>query len=243
MDDPRALYLDLLERCLLDALYDPAADTPARAEGRDWPARAHTMVGAARLRHLRGCVEDLLARGVPGDLVEAGVWRGGAAILMRGVLAAHGDRGRSVWLADSFAGLPAPEPARYPADAGGTLHTFAELAVPLEAVRGNFRRYGLLDDRVRFLPGWFADTLPQGPPGPLALVRLDGDLYASTAVALRCLYDRLAPGGYLVVDDYGAVPGCRQAVHDFRATRGIAEPIRAIDWAGAYWIKAGGPGG
>lgn len=237
---PRELYLDLLERCLTDWIYD-GSDERTREEGLDWPARAHTMIGLRRLRHLRRCVEDVLARGVPGDLMECGAWRGGATILMRGVLAAYSLTDRCVWVADSFAGLPPPDVARFPADAGDAHHTHAELAVSLQRVRENFRRYGLLDGRVMFLPGWFRDTLPGAPVGRLALLRLDGDMYESTMVALESLYERLSPGGYLIVDDYGGIAQCRRAVHDFREARGVREPIRPIDWSGIYWVRESAP--
>jgi O-methyltransferase len=97
----------------------------------------------------------------------------------------------------------------------------------------------LLDEQVRFLEGWFRDTLPAAPIKRLAVLRLDGDLYESTIQALESLYDRLSTGGYVIIDDYGNVAGCRQAVHDFRARRGINEPIRPIDWAGVYWRRSG----
>jgi O-methyltransferase len=232
----RERYLDLIERCLTDWIYDGASES-LRAEGLDWPARAHTMIGLRRLRHLRECVADVLARDVPGDLMECGAWRGGATILIRAVLAAYGTTDRRVWVADSFAGLPPPDAARYPADTGDRHHRQPELAVPLEAVREHFRRYGLLDDQVRFLPGWFRDSLPGAAIERLALLRLDGDMYESTWVALESLYDRLSSGGYLIVDDYGGIAACREAVHDFRAARGITEPIRPIDWTGVFWVR------
>ena len=144
-----------------------------------------------------------------------------------------------MWVADSFAGLPPPDLVRYPHDQGIALHRFPQLAVTLERVQDNFRRYGLLDDQVRFLKGWFRDTLPDAPIERLAVLRLDGDLYESTIQALEGLYDRLSAGGYVIVDDYGNVAGCRQAVHDFRAQRGINDPIRPIDWAGVYWRRSG----
>jgi O-methyltransferase len=157
---------------------------------------------------------------------------------MRAVLAARGDATRTVWAADSFAGVPPPDPARFPHDAGIRLDRHPELAVPLDRVRANFARYGLLDDRVRFLPGWFRDTLPSAPPGPLAVARLDGDLYESTWDALTHLYPRLSAGGFLVVDDYGAIAACRQAVHDYRARHGIREPLVPVDWSAVFWRKA-----
>ena len=237
MDAGLDLYLDLMMRCLTDWLYDPCDET-IRAEGLDWPARAHTMIGRKRLENVRTCVEDVLAQGVPGDLIETGVWRGGATILMRAVLKAHGVTDRVVWVADSFAGLPPPDSGRYPQDQGGRLHTFRQLAVALDEVQDNFRRYGLLDDQVRFLEGWFRETLPTAPIDRLAVLRLDGDMYESTIEALESLYDKVSVGGYIIVDDYGNVAGCRQAVHDFRETREIRDPIRPIDWAGVYWRRS-----
>src|SRR5439155_1101033 len=150
-------------------------DEAARSDGRDWPTTAHTMIGMKRLDNLQHCVEDTLARQVPGDLIETGVWRGGASIFMRGILRAHGVSDRTVWVADSFQGLPPPNPDAYPADAGDPLHTFDYLAVSLEDVKSHFERYGLLDDQVRFLKGWFRDTLPAAPIERLAVLRLDGD--------------------------------------------------------------------
>jgi O-methyltransferase len=151
------------------------------------------------------------------------------------VLEAHGDVDRAVWVADSFQGLPNPDPASYPADRGDDLWTYPQLAVSLDAVKANFAKYGLLDGQVRFLPGWFRHTLPEAPIERLAVLRLDGDMYESTIVALRALYHKVSPGGFVIVDDYYAVPTCRQAVDDFRADQKIAEPLCPIDWTGVYW--------
>ena len=182
------------------------------------------------------CVTDVLRRGVPGDLIETGVWRGGSVIFMRAILAAYGDAARKVWVADSFEGLPPPDP-RYAADAGDVFHGFEVLAVSLEQVKANFARYSLLDERVQFLKGWFKDTLATAPIGPLAVARLDGDMYESTMDALRPLYPKLSVGGYLIVDDYGTVPGCKQAVDEYRKEHGITEPIIDIDGWGVYWRR------
>ena len=184
MDATYDLYLDLMMRSLVDWLYDDF-DERVCAEGRDWPARAHTMIGLKRLANLRMCVEQVLTDGVPGDLIETGVWRGGATILMRAILKARGVTDRVVWVADSFAGLPAPNAGQFPLDEGINLHRFPQLAVSLERVQDNFRRYGLLDGQVRFLKGWFRDTLPAAPIERLAVLRLDGDLYESTIQALE----------------------------------------------------------
>lgn len=208
-----------------------------REEGHDWPADAETMVGLKRLRNIRECVTTVIQDQVPGDLVETGVWRGGSCIYMRGILAAYGDPDRQVWVCDSFEGLPEHD-GRYEADIGDQFHTFTELAISVEEVQDNFRRYDLLDDRVRFLKGWFADTLPTAPIERIAALRLDGDMYSSTMDALVPLYDKVSPGGFVIIDDFGAVPACAQAIHDFRAERGITEEIHEVDWTGAYWRKA-----
>jgi hypothetical protein len=196
------------------------------------------MVGLKRLDNLQYCVEDVLARGVPGDLIETGVWRGGSTIFMRAILKVHGVTDRRVWVADSFAGLPPPDEARYPADRGDQFYLSPELAISLEQVQANFERYNLLDEQVRFLKGWFSDTLPRAPIDALAVARLDGDMYGSTMDALTHLYPKLSRGGYLIVDDYGALPACRQAVHDYRDAHGITEEIVTVDWTGAYWQRS-----
>lgn len=207
--------------------------------GLDWPAEAETMIGMQRLTSLQHCVETILADDIPGDLIECGVWRGGACILMRAVLAAYEDDTRCVWVADSFAGLPRPDPTNYKADKsiGMRFDRYASiLGVPETEVRANFERYGLLDDRVRFLPGWFKDTLHNAPIDRLAVLRLDGDLYESTIQALDALYPRLSPGGFCIIDDYGIV-ACRQAVTDYRAKHGISAEIIDIDGCGVLWRK------
>jgi O-methyltransferase len=207
-----------------------------RAEGRDWPQYGQTMIGLERMRSLRKCVETLLADDIPGDLIEAGAWRGGAAILMRGVLEAYGEDRRSVFVADSFQGLPEPDETRYPADASDWAHSADELAVSVDEVRENFGRYGLLDDRVRFVEGWFRESLPRLRGCTWSLVRLDGDMYESTMDGLVNLYDRLSHGGFLIVDDYALEP-CRKAVEDFRRQQAIDDPIQHVDWTGIYWRK------
>jgi O-methyltransferase len=234
--DGRHLYLDLMKGALTDLLYDPV-DPQVRLEGRDWPARAYTMIGLKRLDNIRHCVEDVLMSRVPGDLIETGVWRGGATIFMRAILKAYDVTDRRVWAADSFEGLPRPDGEKYPADAGDLHHEARELAVSVEEVRANFQRFGLLDEQVCFLKGWFRDTMPNAPVKQLAVLRLDGDMYESTMEALMALYPRVSPGGYVIVDDYGAVAGCRQAVDDYRRTEGIQEEMRWVDWTGIYWQR------
>jgi O-methyltransferase len=219
-------------------LVHTGGDREARAQGRDWPPHAETMVGLARLDNVQQCVMTVVADGVPGDLIETGVWRGGTAIFMRAVLEVAGDAERRVWLADSFEGLPAPNVARYPADAALDLSVFEALAVGLDQVQSNFRRFGLLDERVCFLPGWFKDTLPDAPIQRLAVLRLDGDYYESTMDALVPLYPRLSPGGFVIVDDYLKIPACRQAVDEYRSEHGIVDPLLTIDHDAVYWRRS-----
>ena len=190
MRDLRLRYLDLLAGCLSRELFleldEPGVDPADRHEGRDWPATAETMIGRRRLDNLIDCLATVLDDDIPGDVIETGVWRGGATILMRAALAAWEDPDRSVWVADSFNGLPPPDAAAFPADEGVDLSGIGTLAVSRAEVASNFERYGLLDDRVRFLEGWFADTLSSAPISRLALIRLDGDpsdRYADFAVA------------------------------------------------------------
>lgn len=258
------MYIDLLERAVTHTLYYPPDkrelpanvkesfesefertgitdlgglnDMQRREEGRDWPLYAQTMIGRKRTRNVRQLVERVIADRVPGDLIEAGCWRGGTVIMMRGILKAYGINDRTVWAADSFEGLPKPDPERFPADSADINYTAEELKVPLEEVRANLARYDLFDGGVEFLKGWFRDTLPTVSDKRWALVRLDGDLYESTMDGLVNLYPQLSPGGFLIVDDYGW-ENCRQAVDDYRSEHGITEPIERVDWVGAWWRK------
>jgi O-methyltransferase len=216
----------LVGRFGFELAYKKPYDPELRANGRDWPARADSMIGLKRMDNIQECVEAIIRDDVPGDLIETGVWRGGATIFMRGVLRAFGDESRNVWVADSFQGLPPPDPARYPADEGDTFYKQTGLSVGVEQVKHNFERYGLLDDRVKFLEGWFKDTLPTAPIEQLSLLRLDGDLYESTWQAIDALYPKLSPGGFCVVDDYGdLVAQCQRAIHDYRDAHGITDEI------------------
>jgi hypothetical protein len=263
MSDPRALYTELLKLAVGNFIYDDdldllagrvgvdprtgkwttynvaarPADPERKQMGEVWPSRAHTMIGMPRLDNLQACVESVLRDGVPGDFIETGVWRGGACIVMRGMLKAWGETDRVVWAADSFAGLPPADRARYPKESELPFHEFHDLAVSLEQVKANFARYGLLDDQVRFLVGWFRDTLPTAPIQRLALLRLDGDMYESTMDALTHLYPKLSPGGYAIIDDYNVIAAANEAVHDYLGAHGLRPTIQLTPRAGAWWRK------
>jgi hypothetical protein len=198
-----------------------------------WPV---TMIGRTRLDNVERCLRRVLEEGIPGDVIETGVWKGGTTIFMRGVLRAFGVTDRRVYVADSFEGLPEPDVEKYPADEGMTLHLWRNLAVGVDEVKANFARYDLLDDQVEFVEGWFRDTLPGLREHAWSVVRLDGDYYESTMDALVNLYPGLSPGGWLIIDDHD-ITACAQAVSDYRERNGIDEPIERIDWTGICWQK------
>ena len=208
-----------------------------REEGLVWSGYADTMIGMKRLENIQRCVEAVLKAGVPGDLIETGAWKGGACILMRATLAAYGVTDRRVFVADSFEGLPKPDPLKYPADKSAKTYADECLSVSQEEAENNFRKYGLLDDQVVFLKGWFKDTLPTAPIEKLAVLRLDGNLYSSTMEALENLYPKLSRGGFCIIDDYRHLPACQQAVDDYRSRHGVKAPIQPIDWTGCFWQK------
>ena len=208
-----------------------------RVFGIDWPMNADTMIGLKRIENLEFCIKEILNKNIPGDLIETGVWRGGASIFMKAMLEVNNDHDRIVWLADSFEGLPKPNEEKYKSDKGDKHYVVQELKVSLETVIANFKKYGLLDDKVKFLKGWFKDTLPIAPIERLSLIRLDGDMYESTMDGIMNLYPKLSKGGFLIVDDWGSVKGCQDAINDYRSQYNISEEIIPIDKSGIYWIK------
>jgi len=189
------------------------------------------------LNNIQFCIEQVVQNNIPDDFIETGVWRGGACIFAKALFEVY-QQERKVWVADSFAGLPKPNTELYPEDEGDDLFSIEQLRVSEDQVRENFERFGLLDDRVEFLKGWFKDTLPKAPIEQLCVVRLDGDMYESTMDGLKHLYPKLSAGGFLIVDDYGVIPACKKAVHAYRDQHGITEEIIDIDGSGHYWQKS-----
>jgi O-methyltransferase len=256
----RRAYLDLLKLALCDLVAGetdrvetevyhsdiypvahPVAeeDIGERVAGRDWPLHGLTMIGYTRLADLQQCIERVVADGVPGDVIEAGVWRGGASILARATLDSLGEHERTVWVADSFQGLPPPDGA-FPEDSEMTLHRHDYLSVPRAYVEAAFRRLGL-DHNLRFVEGFFSDTMPTLRGREWSLIRLDGDMYESTWVTLEALYPGLARGGYVVVDDYGGIPEAEHAIEDFRAANGIDAPLEVVDHTCVRWRREDEP--
>jgi len=238
-------YLDLMKRCLLNLIYeDPSVHDGKYTEehrlaGRDWPSKAHTMIGLDGLNNIQFCLEDIIKNNITGDCIETGVWRGGATILMRAVLNEYQVTDKTVWVADSFEGLPVPNPAKYPEDT--YTYNVSEpnkiLAISLESVKSNFAKYDLLDNQVKFLKGWFKDTLPHAPIEKLSLLRLDGDFYESTMDTLVHLYPKLSVGGYIIIDDYVAMDQCAHAIEDYRRLHDITDKIESAGWSVRYWKK------
>jgi hypothetical protein len=222
------------EVALRALLVDPSPETIAEFLRANAPV-AHTLIADEALAHLGECVVLAVREGIPGDLMECGVFRGGASIYMKGVLEALEVRDRTLWLADSFQGLPRPEGIvdavvhAYLAGVGG-------FAVDQAEVSRTFEAYGLLDSCVRFLPGWFSDTLP-GFSEPLAILRADGDWYESTRCVLDHLYDLVSPGGFVIIDDYSPLFGALRAVDEFRAERGIDSPLLRAHGSVHFWRK------
>lgn len=231
-----ALTSRVLEVGQLQLVKQRAVSADHREQGSILPGYADTMIGLRRLDNLQYCIENVITDGVDGDLIETGVWRGGACVFMRAVLAAYGVTDRKVYVADSFDGMPKPDTETFPQDRGDTHHLKRYLAISQEDVANNFRKYGLLDDQVVFLKGWFKDTLPVAPIEKLAVLRLDGDMYGSTMDAFNNLYAKLSSGGFCIIDDYG-LRHCKQAVDDFRQAQGIRAELKEIDWTGRYWRK------
>jgi O-methyltransferase len=243
----RSAYLELLKLCLCDLAGTTTVsvgktddggvmsreltgeELRLRAAGMDWPLQGLTMVGLNRLDDLQSCVEAAVREDVEGDLIEAGAWRGGASILMRATLDSLGADDRTVWVADSFQGFPVPDDREH-------LNVVHFLAVPLEEVKANFARFGI-ERGVRFVPGFFEDTMPGLSEGHWSIVRLDGDTYEATWLTLQSLYPGLSVGGYLIVDDYGALEECRRAVDEFRSHHGLTEPLEKVDWTCVRWRR------
>ncbi|MCX7175668.1 MAG: macrocin O-methyltransferase [Proteobacteria bacterium] len=216
--------------------FAPDGSSRPAIELRNFTELSHSMIGKRRLENIQFCIETALRDGIKGDLIETGIWRGGACIFMRGILMAYGVTDRVVWAADSFEGVPVPT-LKEDADLDISRNVLPVLAVSIDEVKELFVRYGLLDDQVKFLKGWFKDTLHSAPIEQLAVLRLDGDLYESTMDALIPLYGKVAKGGFVIVDDYGSCPPCKLAIEDFRSKHGITDELQLVDAHCVYWRK------
>jgi hypothetical protein len=234
----RSMYIDLLMKSILGMIHKASDENEnrRRIDGTGMPSHTHSLIGWKRLANLRELVESTIKNDIPGDLIETGVWKGGACILMRGILAAYGITDRFVYLADSFQGVPMPNIEEFPADAK-MVNWYQNFSISIDQVKENFEVYGLLDSQVVFVEGWFKDTLQRLSGSRFSLLRLDGDLYESTIEALDALYPLLSPGGFVIIDDYGAFEACRRAVEDYRSKNYVTAPLQKVDWTGVWWRK------
>lgn len=194
----------------------------------------YTMIGYKRLTNLETLLKDVVENNVSGDVIETGVWRGGAVIFMREMLNKLNSK-KKVYVADSFVGLPEPD-EKYVHDKGDKHFEVSLLSVSLSIVKENFEKFSTLEDVV-FLEGWFKDTLPR-LENKFSVVRLDGDMYESTLDGLVNLYPLLSKSGYVIVDDYNAVKGCQEAVKDYRKSHKIKDEMIDIDGTAIYWKKS-----
>lgn len=218
--------------------------------------RSNTMLNVARLSSLWDQVVACERLGVDGALVECGVWKGGAVAWMALASRSTAAPPRQLHLFDAFDDICEPDPA---VDGEIALRRVAELGGPpdpqgrlqpmpgiydakgghgtVEACREVLERAGHPNEFSHFHVGWFQETLPTADTGPIAVLRLDGDWYASTIVCLDYLYDRVTPGGFVVIDDYLTFEGCRLAVDEFRSKRGIRQRLTAIDVNAVWWRR------
>ena len=249
--DYREIYIDLLAKTLTASIYDESAwqiieetndqnhlvlaanefKAEERERGRDWPLFGYTMVGHLRLENIKKCIIDISRNNIEGDVLEAGAWRGGASMYARAVLNAFGLSNKTLWVADSFEGMPKP---KNPKD-GWDLSDNNYLSVSLNQVRKNFTRFNLLNENVKFLKGWFNETLPHAPIEKLCLLRLDGDMYHSTMDTLNSMYAKVSSGGYVIVDDYNSWPACKRAIQEFRTNHKINNDMIVVDDTCVYW--------
>lgn len=200
---------------------------------------ADTLAPPTQLDALQSCLEEVIAEAIPGDVIEAGCYRGGQCVLMAGVLKALDAGDRKIFAADSFAGLPEPDPQESPDDAifYHLLESIGRFRSSLDEVNDTLRRYNLLGGRVVPIPGWFRDSLKRAPIESLALIRLDATFHRSTHDALEALYPKLSRGGFLICADYGVPTGARRAVDEYRLEYGIEEPLLEIDGQGVLWRR------
>jgi len=206
-----------------------------------------TAASVERLYALYTAVRYLAASGIPGDIAECGVWRGGNCMLAALTLMLVGDTTREVWLYDTFSGMSDPTERDHDVYGGSAreMQAFSaegrptpfQFAASREDVAANMAATGFPDERVRYVEGRVEDTLPANRPDQLALLRLDTDWYESTSHSMRHLYPRLAPGGVLLLDDYGDWPAVREAVHECLDELGEALMLNRIDNTGRIAIR------
>lgn len=212
--------------------------------------RRYTMTTIERLYALWSAVEYVAASRLPGDIVECGVWRGGSMMLAALKLKQCDAADRKLWLFDTFAGLPKPD-AEIDIDVlgnraidGWNAHTLSDgktyWAYADEAdVRNNMSLTGYPNHFQEFVAGLVEETIPTNGPATISLLRIDTDFYNSYKHILHHFYDRVAPGGVIIFDDYGHFGGAKRAVDEFMSERGIVTPLIRVDYSCRMMIKQG----
>lgn len=201
------------------------------------------MTSAERVFALRRSVRRVVTEGIPGAVVECGVWRGGSMLAAALTLAELGDTTRDLYLFDTFTGMPEPtEQDRHGGELAATLlarsspDSWVRAYSSLAEVRRTMRRSGYPASRIHYVEGRVEETIPDRAPESIALLRLDTDWYQSTRHELKHLWPRLSAGGVLIVDDYGHWEGARRAVDEWLAGEpGLA--LEPIDYTGRLLIK------
>lgn len=193
--------------------------------------KPHTLVGPERLHNLFVLANRIETEKIPGDVLECGVCNGGTAALLA-YSATHSKLGRTVWLLDSFQGMP--ETSEIDGEAAKA-HIGKEKG-DIARVNELLKSVGVNSRRVRILPGWFTETFPSVSAGQIALLNIDADWYESVKLCLETFYDRVSPGGFISIDDYGHWPGCRAAVDEFFEKRGLTYPLQKVDYT-AHWFQ------
>lgn len=208
-----------------------------------------TAASVERLYALYTALRYLVARGVDGDIVECGVWRGGNCMLAGLALQHLGDSDRRIWLYDTFSGMAEPSERDRDVYGGKALDmrgqqftaegrpTPFQFVASREQVAANMETTGFPAERTVYVEGRVEDTLPARRPDRLALLRIDTDWYESTAHAMRHLYPLLAPGGVLLLDDYGDWPAVREAVHEVLAEQREELLLHRIDNTGRIAVR------
>lgn len=230
------LFFDLLHKTLLNKFYDYLVPLDEHGQRYPWANGSYTGIGTSGLDNLRFCCQQAIKDAIPGDFLEAGVWRGGAGIAMASI-ADYYQQDRTTWMLDSFQGMP-PLNTECPHEVTD-YSALTGLAVPLLEVVEGFKRFDVFD-RVVFVPGWLKDTLPGLSVKQLSVLRLDTDYYESTLASLVALYPILSPGGWVVVDDYDCVPGAKTAVDQYRDEHSIVDQMYRMNHKhgmGVYWQK------
>jgi len=204
----------------------------------------YSMCSPSDVGLVLGLMKDLENSDVDGDLVETGVWKGGMGMWMQGIMKKCKMRQRKIWLFDTFESFPGPDDNQCN-QKDSIIHSVTDLLYnkgensthSIDQVKGNFKKFDLYDDNLKFVRGDILETIPvtEKEIEKIALLRIDSDYYSSVKLTLEYLYDKIVKGGYVIIDDYNnPVVGAKEAVDEFRHERGITEDMKKIDGS-VFW--------